>query len=516
MLSVDLPGQLAAASKNIKIAISRINYGWNLQNAPIFGLPEHLILRVFEHLQGLAYENPSKTHSKWWTWLNVASVCRTWWKISMEGSSLWEDVHIVYKMPVSFLGLIMDRAGGRQLTVHFQSSDYLHSVIRREGYLRTIQSIADRIKSFTIHITPSGWYRGFGRGYLSELLAIPYPNLESFDLSQGPFYPLSSWGSQDPGYRPDLSEVKDTGILDLFASIPTGQLSHLTLRHTKGWPPARFGNLTNLTLFGYADGIALAGAVPANPALRKLKLESIKHKERYSYDPGRLVALDGQTLELDRCERGVLSMFTLSSTCSLVITKTMDQNTIAYEGDVPELLWLPDDISEVRCLHELEELHFSVTRIPRKGSWVAAEQKTVGYSTSNPTSGSGPAPSVTFALTYHYGTWAPLYDSEVPFQSKYLLPHPTPWGPVTRASFDGFYGNFKIHDNTTLKTLQNLRSLLLRRCDSGHLVHSITPDEFRGLESLRFEDELSGVDFGGTLSDAFKLRHVPAGYGSTT
>ena len=412
-------------------------------------------------------------------------------------------------MPVSFLSLVLGRAGERQLAVHFQSSDYLHSVVRPEGYLRTIRPIANRIKSFTIHTAVSVCYRGSGMGHISKLLAIPYPNLKSLDLSRDAFNPSPGRGGRDPGYPSDIGDTKDTGILELFTSTLTGRLNRLTLRHMKGWPPTRFGSLTNLTLFGYADGTALAEAVPANPALRKLKLESIKSRDRYSYDPERLVALDGQALELVRCERGVLSMFTLSSTCSLVITKTMDQNTIAYEGEVPELLWLPEDVSSVQCLHELGEVHFSVAKIPRKGGWIAAEQKTVGYSTSNLTSGSGPKPSVTFILTYHYDTWTPLYG--VPFQTKYLLPHPISWGRVTRASFDGFYGHFRIHGNVILETLSNLRSLLLRRCDSGHLVRFIVPDELGGLESLQFEDELSGADFGGTLSEVFELRHISTG-----
>ena len=298
-------------------------------------------------------------------------------------------------------------------------------------------------------------------------------------------------------------------MLRIITLIPTDQLKHLTLRHIKGWPPTRFGNLTDLTLFGYADGTALAEVIPVNPALQKLTLESIKHKERYSYDPNHLVNLDGQTLELVRCEPGTLSMFALSSTCSLIISRTMDQHTIAHKGEAPEFQWLPEDISGILCLHELEEVHFSVTKVPGRWGWIAAEQKTVGYSTSNSTSGSGPGPSVTFTLTYHSSAWTP--DCEVPFEPKYLLPHPTPWGKVTRASFDGFHDQFRIRGNPVLKTLPNLHSLTLRRCDSGCLIRFITPDELRGLESMRFEDELSGADFGYTLSEVFEHRRKSAG-----
>jgi len=424
----------------------------------------------------------------------------------MEGSSLWENVYTFYKMPVSFLGLILDRAGGRQLEVHFRSCDYLHSVKRREGYFKTIQPIADRIKSFTVHVTASEW----GKAYLCDLFSIPYPNLESLDLSHDAFNPPSPRRYRGQRlYQPDTGDAKETVILQLITSTPAGQLKNLTLRHMKGWPPTNFGNLTNLTLFGYADGTALAEAVPANPALQKLKLESIKYKERYSYDLKRLVKLDGQTLELARCEPGALNMFTLSSTCSLVITRTMDKYTIAYEGEVPDLRWLPEDVSAIRCLHELEEVHFSVTKTPRKKGWIAAEQKTVGYSTPNLTSGRGAEPSVTFVQTYYSDARAPLY--EIPFKPKYLLPHTVPWGQVTRASLSGFHEQFSIRDNVVFKTLSNLRSLTLRCCDSGHLVRFITPDELRGLESLRLEDELSGADFGDVLSKVFELRYVSAG-----
>ena len=503
-LNYDISGQLATASKNIKIAISRINYAWNLQNSPIFRLPDHLILRIFEHLQDLTHETPSRTHPKWWDWLNVTSVCRAWRRISVEGSSLWENVRIHRKMPVPFLSLILERAGGGKLAVSFRSRDYLHSAPRREGYFKTIQPIAGRIKSFAIHVTVLAWYRE--RDYLTDLFVIPQPNLESLDLSYNAFHASSSRHARSQGlYRPDLSDMKDRVVLQLITLIPTNQLKHLTLRHMKGWPPTRFGNLTDLTLFGYADGNALAEAVPANPTLQKLKLESIKHKERYSYDSNRLVNLDGQTLELARCDPGVLSMFTLSSTCSLVITRTMDHHTTAYEGvEAPETRWLPEDISRIRCLHELEEVHLSVTRIPRRRGWVASEQKTVGYSTSNPTSGSRPQPSVTFILTYHSDTRTPGY--KVPFESKYLLRHPIPWGKVTRASFDGFHDQFTIRrSHVILDALPNLRSLIFRRCDSVSLLRFIADAMVQGLERLQFEDELCGRDFGDRLSRALKI-----------
>jgi len=294
-------------------------------------------------------------------------------------------------------------------------------------------------------------------------------------------------------------------MLQLITLIPADQLKYLTLRHIKGWPPKRFGNLTSLTLFGYADGAALVEAVSANPALRNLKLESIRYKDRYSYDRKRLVSLDGQTLELVRCEPGVLSMFTLSSTCSLIITRTMDQYAVAYEGEIPEFGWLPEDISAIRCLHGLEEVHFSITKIPGKKGWIATEQKTIGYSTSKSTLGTGPEPSVTFTLTYYSDGRA-----QVPFEPHYLLPHPTPWANVIRASFDGFHDQFRIRDDI-LTILLNLQSLTLRRCDSGYLVRLITPTRPRGLESLQFEDELSGADFGDTLSKVFESRHLSTG-----
>ena len=418
----------------------------------------------------------------------------------MEGSSLWENVHIHYKLPVPFLGLILDRAGGRRLAIHFQSCDYLHSRVRREGYLKAIRSVADRIRNFTVHVTASGGY--WEMGHLPGLFAIPYPNLESLDLSYNAFYSSSSW-EMDPQYRPDISNVKHGVMLELISLLPSEQLTHLTLRHMGGWPPTSFGNLTSLALFGYADGAALAKAVSANPALRKLKLESIKHKERYSHNPSQLVELDGQTLELERCDPDVLRMFSLSPTCSLIITKSMGHKNPA------EFRWLPEDISTIRCLHELGEVRFNVTQMPGRVGWVASEQNTICYSTSNLTPGSIPKPSATFTLTYHSD--AIILPFEVQFEPKYLLPHPTPWGQVTRASFDGFHDQFRIRDKALLETLPNLRSLTFRRCDNGYLVRSITPNELRGLESLCFEDELSGADFGGALSVMLGLRHSFAG-----
>jgi len=505
-LNDDLSGQLAVASKNIKTAISRINYAWNLRNSPIFRLPDLLVLRIFEQLQGLAYRSPSKTHSRWWEWLKVMSVCRAWWRISLEGSSLWENVHILYKLPVPFLGLILDRAGGRRLAIHFQSCDYLHSRVRREGYLKAIRSIADRIKNFTVHVTASGGY--WEMGHLPALFAIPYPNLESLDLSYNAFYSSSSW-DMDPQYRPDISNVKHGVMLELISLMPTEQLKRLTLRHMGGWPPTQFGNLTSLALFGYADGATLAEAVWGNPALRKLKLESIKHEERYSYDPRRLVELNGQTLELERCDPDVLRMFSLSSTCSLIVTKSLGQQSPMDQGEVPELRWLPEDISAIRCLHDLREVHFNVTKMPGRVGWVASEQNTVCYSASSLTSGSNPEPSATFTLTYHSEAFT--IPCEVQFEPRYLLPHPTPWGQVIRASFNDFHDQFRIRDKAVLETLPNLRSLIFRRCDNGQLVRSITPNELRGLESLCFEDELSGADFGDALSIMLGLRHKFAG-----
>ena len=394
------------------------------------------------------------------------------------------------------------------MAVHFWSCDYSRSGTGRDGCLKAIRPVADRIKSFTIHVTASARYWGWGR--FPDPFVVPHRNLESFDLSYDAFYPPSSRHNQDQSlYRPDINYIGAAVILQLITVVPADQLKHLTLRHAKGWPSTRFGNLTSITLFGYADGTALAEAVLANPALRKLKLESIKYKERYSYDPERLVKLDGQTLELARCEPGVLSMFTLSSTCSLVITRTMNRFAIAYDGEIPELQWLPEDISAVRCLHELEEVHFSITRISRQKGWIAAEQKTVGYSTLDLTSGSGPKPSAIFSLTYHFDARTPPYDA--PFESQYLLPHPTPWAEVTRASFDGFQNQFKIHGDGILKTLPNLRSLSLRRCDTGYLLRRVMPIELPGLESLRFEDEIFGADFGDTLIRVFKLWHTYTG-----
>ena len=397
-------------------------------------------------------------------------------------------------MPVSFLGFVLDRAGGRQLAVHFRSCDYIRSGERRNGHLNAIRPIANRIKSLTVHIMASSY--NLERDYLRDLFVVPHKNLESLDLSFNAFYASSS--RLNLQYKPDISDT-ETVIPQLITLIPTHQLKHLTLRHMKGWPPPRFGNLTSLTLFGFVDGTALAEAVPANPTLRKLRLESVRHKDgaRYSYDPKRLVSLDGQTLELAGCEPGVLSMFTLSSTCSLIITRTMPEGyekALVFRGTCYPLHLLPEDISAIRCLHEVEEIHFSVTEIPGRSGWITVEQRTVGYPKSKAVPGAEPKPSLTFILTYHHyiKRWVP----GVPFTSQYLLPHPSPWVGVIRASFDGFHGDFKIWDNDVLETLPNLRSMALRRCDSRHLVYLITPLRLRGMESLRFEDELSGADSG--------------------
>lgn len=330
------------------------------------------------------------------------------------------------------------------------------------------------------------------RDYLPELFAVPHQNLESLDLSFSAFHASSSRRNRQ--YQPDVSDT-ETVIPQLITLIPTHQLKHLTLRHMKGWPATCFGNLTSLTLFGFVDGTALADAVPANPSLRKLKLESVWWK-RHSYDPKRLIILDGQTLELAGCEPGVLDMFTLSSTCSLTITRTMevDENALAFRGLHPPLDLLPKGISTIQCLRDVEEVHFSVTKTPRRKGWITVEQRTVGYPKSKSSSGAELQPSLTFILTYHY------YNEEsfsgVPFTSQYLLPHPSPWVEITRASFDGFRGDFRIYDDGILDTLPNLRSVALRRCNSRRLVRLITPPQLRGLESLWFEDELSGTDSG--------------------
>lgn len=446
------------------------------------------------------------------------SVCRTWRKISIEGSGLWENVHILPQMPDLFLDLVLGRVGGRPLAVHFRACDFRtqdippHQQLHR-GYLAplsgpTVILAAHRIKSFTTQVTDPPWQRE--TCFLLRLFqTAPYPDLESLDISYNAFYTSASRAPGPPLYRPDITNSPTASIL--MNSIPTVQLKHLTLRHVKGWPPMFFGNLTHLTLFGYADGEALAEAVRENPALRKLRLESIKNKERYSYHPSRLVNLDGQTLELVRCEPGVLHMFTLSPSCSLVIIRTMDQYAITYEGVVPEFQWFPDDISKIRCLHGLEELCFSVTKVTRRKGWTAAEQKTVGYPTSDSTgtTGSELKPLVTLILTYHYDTTTPLY--EFSFEPLYLLPRPISWGKVTRASFDGFSGQFKICDNTVHKALPNLRSLTLRRCASDFLVRFLMPGELLELESLRFEDELSMEELGDTLANVLGVRRMQSG-----
>ena len=409
-------------------------------------------------------------------------------------------------MPVSFLGLVLDRAGGRQLAVHFWSCDYIRSWKHRDGNLKAIQPVADRTKSLTVHITGPNSY--WERIYLLDLFAIPHQNLETLDFSFNAFYASSPRSYQAPLaslYRPDVSDAKETIIAQLFTLIPVGQLKHLTLRQMKGWPPTRFGNLTDLTLFGYADGTALAEAVPANPALRKLKLESIKDEERYSWDSSRLVHLDGQTLELVRCDSAVLGMFSLSSTCSLVITTTMTR-TINWRGELLGRKWLPRDISTLRCLHELEEVHSSITKIPRRRGWFAVEQKTVGHSTSKSTPGTRSEPSLVFTLKYFYKREA----YAVRLLPQCLLPNPIPWARVTHVSLDGFHDQSGIDGNATLRTLSNARSLLLRRCGRG-IVPLITPRELRSLESLRFEDDLSGTDLGGALLTALESRHLSSG-----
>ena len=382
------------------------------------------------------------------------------------------------------------------MAVHFWSCDYLRSRKHRDDNLKAIQSVADRIKSLTVHIT--GPTHHWERIYLLDLFANPYQNLETLDFSFNAFYASSppNYQNHESLYRPDVSDAKETVIPQLFTSIPVDQLKHLTLRQMKGWPSTRFGNLTDLTLFGYADGTALAEVVPANPALRKLKLESIKSRERYSWDSNRPVNLDGQTLELVRCEPRVLSMFSLSSTCSLVITTNMNRSIICQK-EFPRRRWLPQNISTIRCLHELEEVHSSVTKIPGSGGWMAVEQKTVGYPTPRSTSGTRPKPSLVFTLMYYFYTGKPY---AVRIQPQYLLPSLIPWARVTHVSLDGFHDQLRIDNNAILKALQNTRSLLLRRCDSS-LLPLITPAELRTLESLRFEDDLSGTDLGTCLPD---------------
>ena len=374
------------------------------------------------------------------------------------------------------------------LAVSFRSRDRLS-----DGHLMTIEdTAAHRIKSFAIETTNSA--RQWEIANLSLFFAVPYPNLESLDLYNDAFH-------NSPSYEPDIDR-EDAFLPRLIALICTDQLKHLTLRHVKGWTPTRFGNLTHLTLFGYADGSALAVVVPANPALRNLRLESIKYRESYSYDPNRFVNLDGQTLELVRCERGVLSMFTLSSTCSLNITQTVP-NSIENERGVLVFGCLPEDISEIRCLHGLEELRLSVTRTPGTRGWITVEQKTVGYSVPTSSTGSGLKPSVTFTLSYHYDSTTPPYG--LSFRPRYLFPHSMPWDDVTRASFDGFYDRFKVRDEAIPKVLPNLRSLALRRCSSDSLVHFIVPGELGRLESLRLEDGLSDVGLWNALAKVLEV-----------
>lgn len=512
-LIVTLSGQLAAASKNIKTAISRINCAWNLQNSPIFSLPDRLILHIFEDLQSVAYESPSRTRIEWWRWLRVMSVCRTWWKISTGGPNLWENVHILSKMPDSFLDLVLDRAGARPLAIHFRTCDFrARDIIRHEAFPpyhlgplsgRTAALAAHKIKSFTTQITDLPFQRE--THCLHKLFqTTPYPDLESLDISYNAFHARRFLDPQ-PSYRPDLAHSDTRATSSFIHSVPTFQLKHLTLRHITGWLPMRLGNLTHFTLFGYADANDLREVVRENPALQKVRLESIKSKKRYRYHPVRPVNLDGQTLELVRCEPGVLDMFSLSPRCSLVIIRTMNM----HEGKVKEFQWLPEDTSKIRCLHELEELHFSITKITRKRGWIAAEQKTVGYPTSDSTSVSEPKPHVTFSLTYHYDTTTPPY--EVWFKPRHLLPHPLPWKKrgVTRASFDGFHDQFKICDNTVLRALPDLRSLALRRCASDFIIRfPAIPNELPALESLRFEDELSVGELGDTLANALEFRHM--------
>ena len=394
-------------------------------------------------------------------------------------------------MPVLFLGLVLDRAGERQLAIHFRSCDYIRSGKRRSGHLDAIRPVVNQIKSLTIHIMASS-YR-LERDHLPDLFVVPHQNLKSLDLSFNAFHASSSRRNRQ--YQPDIGDTKETVIPQLIALIPTHQLKHLTLRHMKGWPATRFGNLTSLTLFGFVDGRALAEAVPANPSLRKLKLESVWWK-RHSYDPKRLVDLDGQTLELASCESGVLDMFALSSTCALIITRTMEvqENALAFRGLYPSLDLLPNDISAVQCLRDVEEVHFSVTKTPGRKGWITVEQRTVGYPKLKSSPGAELKPSLIFVLTYHYHTEESF--SGAPFTSQYLLPHPSPWIEITRASFDDFRGDFRICDDGILNTLPSLRSIALRRCNSRCLVRLITPSRLRGLESLWFVDELSGAGSG--------------------
>ena len=178
------------------------------------------------------------------------------------------------------------------MAIRFRSCNYIHSGKRRSGYLNVIHPIVNQIKNFTVDIMSSS-YR-LERNHLPEP-PILHQNLKYLDLSFNTFHASSSRRNRQ--YQPDISDTKEIVIPQLITLIHTHELKHLTFRHTKGLPATGFGNLRNLTIFGLVDGRALAEAVPANPSLRKLKLESVWWK-RYSYDPQLLVSLAGQTLEL--------------------------------------------------------------------------------------------------------------------------------------------------------------------------------------------------------------------------
>lgn len=399
------------------------------------------------------------------------------------------------------------------LAIHLLSCDVPRDSTRCDGYLRVIEDIAaNRIRSLAIHVTPSAGWR-WKTIFLPRILAITYPILKSLDLSYDAFYAssLHTRGQNKPLYRPDIREdcpyPSSVPMHLLIAPIPWDQLNQLTFRHMKGWSPTPLRNLTHLTLFGYADGTALAEVVLANPALQKLRLESIKDQEKYSYDPNRLVSLKDQALELVRCDPDVLSMFSLSPMSSLAITRTMNQGAIqVYEEGIPVFSWLPRDVSEIRCLELLEELQLSIIKVPGRRGWIAAEQKTVGYSASIFTSGSKVRPSVIFTLTYHYDT--SMLSYKVPFEPAYLLPQPILWDRVTHASLDGFDDKFNIRDNTILGRLQNLRSLTLRHCASDSLVRFITPGELQVLEILRLDDKSFGAEAASTLFEALRTRRT--------